>query len=297
MTYQVEIRDLAQRQFHSTTVDFQINGLGTCKHTEAVLLHLEARFPREFATARRRGSDRIDIVPDVAAGTLRIERNGNRLVPSLRGLFDSNGYLRQMTPAEAVARLRQTKSAALRLSQEVEPWLRARRHDEERRLLRREYEAKVQAGLLPQHETKLPLYPYQREGMLHLAFTERALLADEMGLGKTIQAIAACSLLQRLGQARRVLIVSPASLKSEWEEQIQKFTDLPYQVVFGLRHGRLQAYSSAPFFTIVNYEQMFRDSLEVNARLAPDIVILDEAQRIKNWSTKTAQAVKRLQSR
>ena len=44
-----------------------------------------------------------------------------------------------------------------------------------------------------------PLYPYQQEGMLHLAFTGRALLADEMGLGKTVQAIAACELLRRTG--------------------------------------------------------------------------------------------------
>src|SRR5206468_7035010 len=97
----------------------------------------------------------------------------------------------------------------------------------------------------PAHETKAPLFPYQREGMLHLAFTERALLADEMGLGKTIQAIAACSLLHRLGQAHRVLVISPASLKTEWEEQIQRFTDLPYQLVFGSPSKRLQAYQAA----------------------------------------------------
>ncbi len=297
MTYQVEIRDIARRQFHSTTVDFQINGLGTCKHTEAVLLHLKARFPREYAAAEGRGSSRIDIVPDLAAGTLRVERNLGRLSPSLRRLFDRDGRLHGATPEEAISLLRQSGSATLRISQEVEPWLLARRLATERRLLRREYEEKVQAGVFPQHETKVPLYPYQREGMLHLAFTERALLADEMGLGKTIQAVAACSLLRRLGKARRALIVAPASLKTEWEEQIQKFTDLPYQIVFGLRHRRLAAYSDAPFFTIVNYEQMVRDALEVNSRLEPDVVILDEAQRIKNWSTKTAQAVKRLRSR
>jgi hypothetical protein len=96
--------------------------------------------------------------------------------------------------------------------------------------------------------------------MLHLAFTERALLADEMGLGKTIQAIAACALLHRLGKAQRVLVVTPASLKTEWEEQIQRFTTLPYQLIFGPRHGRLPGYGNAPFFTIVNYEQMVRDA-------------------------------------
>jgi SNF2 family DNA or RNA helicase len=135
--------------------------------------------------------------------------------------------------------------------------------------------------------------------MLHLAFNERALLADEMGLGKTIQAIAACALLHHLGKARRVLIVTPASLKAEWEEQIRKFTGLPLRLVFGGRALRSQIYREpdAALFTIANYEQIVADSLDINARLRPDIVILDEAQRIKNWSTKTAQAVKRLASR
>ncbi len=134
--------------------------------------------------------------------------------------------------------------------------------------------------------------------MLHLAFKERALLADEMGLGKTIQAIAACALLHRLGKARRVLVVTPASLKAEWEEQIQRFTLLPCRMVYGGRIQRLGCYTEdAPFFTIVNYEQMVADTLDVNARLRPDVVVLDEAQRIKNWNTKTAQAIKRLESR
>ena len=53
---------------------------------------------------------------------------------------------------------------------------------------------------------------------------------------KTIQAIAACALVHRLGKAQRVLIVTPASLKTEWEEQIRRFTTLPYQL--GLRPRR-----------------------------------------------------------
>src|SRR2546430_6010882 len=124
-------------------------------------------------------------------------------------------------------------------------WLETRRRAAERKQLRREYELKVQSGEWPPHETKVPLFPYQREGMLHLAFTERAMLADEMGLGKTIQAISACALLHRLGQAERVLVVTPASLKTEWEEQIQRFTDLSFQLVFGARSHRVKAYAAA----------------------------------------------------
>jgi SNF2 family DNA or RNA helicase len=81
--------------------------------------------------------------------------------------------------------------------------------------------------------------------MLHLAFGERALLADVMGLGKTIQAVAACALLHHLGKARRVLVVTPASLKTEWEEQIKQFTTLGHQLVFGPRSTRTKYYENS----------------------------------------------------
>ncbi|MGB5774349.1 MAG: DEAD/DEAH box helicase [Sedimenticolaceae bacterium] len=132
--------------------------------------------------------------------------------------------------------------------------------------------------------------------MLHLAFTGRALLADEMGLGKTVQAIAACELLRRTLGIQRVLVISPASLKGEWEEQIAKFTDLPSRIVQGPRAKRLRQYESPAFFSLSNYEQIRPDVEEINSTLAPNIIILDEAQRIKNWQTKTAISIKRLKS-
>ncbi|MBI2947998.1 MAG: DEAD/DEAH box helicase [Verrucomicrobia bacterium] len=300
MSYSVEIRDLGQRQFACDCVDFRINGLGTCKHAEAVLLHLEARFKRLFHAAVKQGTNRLDLVPDAARDGVRLMNANGHLPRTVSGYFDADGWLRNGAPEEAVARLeelRQAELPELRVSQEVYPWLEERRRADERKRLRHEYELKVQRGEWPAHETLVPLFPYQREGMLHLAFAERALLADEMGLGKTIQAIAACALLHRLGQAQRVLVVTPASLKTEWEEQIQRFTGLPYQLVFGNRPRRLDLYAAAPFFTIVNYEQMLADALDVNTRLRPDVVVLDEAQRIKNWNTQTSQAIKRLRSR
>ena len=312
LTYSVEVRDVRQRQFACDCVDFRINGLGTCKHVEAVLLQLQARFKRLFRAAEANGTPRLDVLPDPGSDSIRLLNGGGSMPRALNAWFDADGALRNGPPEEAIEALKQLAGGAvpaLRLSQELAPWLEGRRRAVERKQLRRGYELKVQSGEWPAHETKVPLFPYQREGMLHLAFTERALLADEMGLGKTIQAIAACALLHRLGEADRVLVVTPASLKTEWEEQIQRFTDLPYQLVYGMRTKRLKAYEVAgdrkagetpaplPFFTIVNYEQMLADSLEVNQRLRPDIIVLDEAQRIKNWSTKTTQAVKRLRSR
>ena len=298
MTYSVELRSLAERVFSCTCTDFRINGLGTCKHVEAVLLHLEARFPKIFAEAQKNGSDRIDAVWDSTHDTLGIQNTANTMPETVAKFFDSEALLRrEHEPEEIVVELGGLGIPALRISQEIPHRLEHRRRLAERLVLRRDYEEKVQAGIYPQHETHMPLFPYQREGMMHLAFNERALLADEMGLGKTIQAIAACALLHRMGKAGRVLVVTPASLKSEWEEQIQRFTGLSYRLVFGPHRERLRALQHPSFFTIVNYEQIVRDALEVNRLLHPDIVVLDEAQRIKNWSTKTAQAIKRLQSR
>ncbi len=300
LTYTVEVRHLRERQSHCTCVDFRINGLGTCKHVEAVLLHLEARFRRLFKSAAAQPSPRLDVLPDPSGDSLLLANPPRQFPRRLAPWFGADGRFVDGEPHEAIARLRALADGslpALRVSQEVEPWLETRRRAAERIALRREYERKVRDGEWPAHETKVPLFPYQREGMLHLAFAERALLADEMGLGKTIQAIAACALLHRLGKVQRVLVVTPASLKTEWEEQIQRFTDLPYQLVFGARHRRLAAYLEPPFFTIVNYEQMLADALDVNRRLGADAVILDEAQRIKNWNTKTSQAIKRLRSR
>ncbi len=132
--------------------------------------------------------------------------------------------------------------------------------------------------------------------MLHLAFTGRALLADEMGLGKTVQAIAACELLRQITGIRRILVISPASLKGEWEEQITKFTALPSLIIQGPRARRLRQYDQPAFFSVASYEQIRSDVEEINTILAPDVIILDEAQRIKNWQTKTAVSVKRLKS-
>ncbi len=298
MTYGVEIRSLIRRHYSCTCTDFRVNGLRSCKHVEAVLLHLKARFPRKYGQALKNDSERIDIVPHFSRDTLFVERGFERMSKRVRSLFDSEGFLSgSQSPEEAYRYLASLNHDTFRLSQDTGPWIEKRRRDAERLVLRREYEQKVHAGEYPMHETLVPLYPYQREGMLHLAFTERALLADEMGLGKTIQAIAACALLYRLGTVRRVLVVTPASLKAEWEEQIQRFTELSCRIVYGARRYRLRRYPAPAFFTIVNYEQVRSDALDINSGLKPDAVILDEAQRIKNWNTGTAQAVKRLESR
>src|SRR6266446_3492438 len=94
LTYSVEVRDVKQRQFACDCVDFRINGLGTCKHVEAVLMHLDARFKRLFQIAAKNGTLRLDVVPDTASGSLRLLKNGGPLPSALRQWFVADGALR-----------------------------------------------------------------------------------------------------------------------------------------------------------------------------------------------------------
>jgi hypothetical protein len=138
------------------------------------------------------------------------------------------------------------------------------------------------------------LYPYQREAVERFLTRGTLLLADDMGLGKTAQAIAACHALWRVGRVRRGLLVVPASLKAQWIREWQLFTDVPATVVDGTPAQRRAAVEGCRRgFLVMNYEQLLRD-LDLVRNWNPEIVVLDEAQRIKNWATKTALTVKRL---
>jgi hypothetical protein len=305
-SYDVEIRSLNEPLNSCGCADHRVNGLGTCKHVEGVLARLRRSGVRAFAAAARAGSPRAEFF---------LARNGES-VPRIMWPADSamcatvraalspfltaNGDLADARPATLEAAMQAIDTADpalrrhLRVSRYLAPWIAEARRRAARIENRAAFLAEVEAGRQTFDVLRHKLLPYQREGMLHLAFGERALLADDMGLGKTIQAIAACELLRRLRGIGRVLVVCPASLKGEWQEQIARFSEAPIRLINGARPARLHQYTEPAFFTVVNYEQVVIDADEINRLVKPDVVILDEAQRIKNWHTKTARVVKSL---
>jgi hypothetical protein len=308
-SYDVEIRSFDDPVNSCGCIDYRVNGLGTCKHIEGTMAAIARGRAKSFRAAKAAGSHHVEVFLDrrsaampavmwPAGGT---ERSFKLARDWLRDYLAADGALtRDPERIEALISAWNTAPAAirrvLRMSRHFTPWLERARRERQRVEARSAFEAALTAGRETLDIVKHPLLPYQREGVLHLAFGERALLADEMGLGKTIQGIAACVLLAKLRQIERVVVVCPASLKTEWEEQIARFCDRSARLVFGAAAQRREAYRDPAFFTIVNYEQVLSDVEDINNILKPDVVVLDEAQRIKNWQTKTARRVKSLRS-
>jgi SNF2 family DNA or RNA helicase len=142
---------------------------------------------------------------------------------------------------------------------------------------------------------KVDLLPYQLDGIAFAAGAGRAILADDMGLGKTVQGIGMAELLALEAGIRKVLVVCPASVKSQWRSEILRFSERDCQLVLGGAAERAAQYESECFFTICNYEQVLRDILAIEGAKW-DLIVLDEGQRIKNWEAKTTQTMKSLRS-
>jgi SNF2 family DNA or RNA helicase len=148
-------------------------------------------------------------------------------------------------------------------------------------------------------QVELPLqpYPYQLQGIAFLIPRHGALLADEMGLGKTAQVIIALRLLFHAGLIHRALVVCPKPLVLNWTRELRLWAeDIPFEVINGDSDARRASWlvSNCPL-KLVNYELLTRDAaLAADEQVLFDVVVLDEAQRIKSRESKTAQVVRSL---
>ncbi|NOY68939.1 MAG: DEAD/DEAH box helicase family protein, partial [Deltaproteobacteria bacterium] len=289
--YMVTLHNPAAGLGHCTCPDFGTNRLGTCKHILFVSDSLKKQpdFNKRIAKERFPFIDIFwDSTRDLPAFFWESpESESKELVEIMGRYFEPDGYF--------------IKEKIDRFSEFLSAVSENKRVRIQENVIHRIDEMQDADGLATLADAPMPslaslkteLYPYQKTGVNFALFKKGALIGDEMGLGKTLQAIVAAILKKQVFGFEKVVIVTLASLKEQWKREIEKFTDEKGVIIAGNPAQRAALYKSDAFFKITNYEAVLRDVLVIS-RFKPDLVILDEAQRIKNFNTKTADAVKQI---
>ena len=272
--------------------DFRTSGLGTCKHVEGVKLWLQA----EGKEVHNEEPDYTSIYMDYRGERcIRIrfgEAHRKELAAIAKDYFDQANVLRPEAYANFDSFLEKARSIdpSFRCYPDALEEVISQRERLQRTALAEEtYTDEALDNLLT-----AKLYPYQKEGVRFAFKAGKAIIADEMGLGKTVQAICLAEIYLREKMAESVLIVCPNSLKYQWKSEIERWTGREeVLIVEGYASRRLELYKATTPYKIVSYQSLAND-IKALARLSTDLLVMDEVQRLKNWNTQLAWAVRRI---
>lgn len=291
--YKITLRDFENETGYIDNPDLKTNKLGTTKHLMFAFDALKAQ-PDVFNNLRKTYPF-VEVYLDPLNDYRITWHYPHTLKPEIEALitqyFGDKKYIEEDAVKDFLTFIREAgEHSQILVRPEVEEKIKKAWDQEMLEVVKREEELDFSV-------LKTILFPYQQEGVAFAVFRDGAIIADEMGLGKTIQAIATAVLKKKLFGFRRALIICPASLKEQWKQEIEKFSNEKAVVADGLPEQRASLYrNSDAYFIIANYETVLRDWQEMN-RMETDFIILDEAQKIKNFSTLTAQSIKLLEKK
>ena len=297
-TYRVALRGLEDGSSYCSCRDFKNNALGACKHIYKVRKYVKKRFNRQAIGQAFVPSQILCHLKYLGQRKLHLEFPPKFRVPKGVEELSKMGVSEGAEIRELLNYLTHLENfeEEVIITEDAEEFIQRHLHQERVDALTDEIQSDSENHPYRTELLRVKLLPYQLEGIAFAVKAGRSVIADEMGLGKTIQAIGVAELLKEIYGISKVLVVTPASLKSQWVSEIKKFTDSTAQTVNGSSEERPLLYRTGAFFTICNYEQVLRDYLDIE-NVDWDLIILDEAQRIKNWEAKTSQVIKSLYSK
>lgn len=288
-TYRVTMRGKHSGDNDCACPDYASNELGTCKHIEFTLATLEKKRGAKAAFAHGYHPPFSELYLRSDSTRTVHFRPGTDCPAAVRKAaalsFDEgcDWRLRDERPAtlDRLMALAAENGHELRAHDDALDFLAGRRDADRRSLTLDSLFPRGAADPSLNKLLKVPLYPYQTEGALFAVRAGRALIGDEMGLGKTIQALAVAEIMAKHFAVSKVLVICPTSLKYQWQNEIARFSGRDSRVIASGRAQRQKDYALDDFCKITK---------------APELVIVDEAQRVKNWNTVAARALKRIDS-
>ncbi len=296
--YKIALRSADNSLNFCSCPDFKTNQLGTCKHIEAVLLKVKKK-----PVLRKQLS--IPFTPPYSS--VYLDYRGERKVrvrigtettaifkKLVKQFFDDSNELYPLAFADFEHFIEKANDTLneFRCYDDALEYILAERN----KRLRIALVDKKKTSLI-KNISKAKLFPYQETGVLFAVKAGRCILADDMGLGKTLQAIVCTEILRKQYKIKTAMIICPTSLKYQWKTEIEKFTgNTNVCVVEGNIVVRKQIYQQhTADYIIVSYQMAANDCEYLN-NMQADVLILDEAQRIKNWRTKTSAAIKKIKT-
>ena len=276
-------------------LDFKTSQLGTCKHIEAArqwIAEHHKRIHRDLPAYTSvylsyRGNDRR---VKIRIGTTA-EKEFRALAKSYFNDFEELLPSSYETFGDFLTEAKKLDESFRCYKDAFDYILEQRERQRRMKIIKDQYDDKALDELL-----RVPLYPFQREGVRFCANVGRAILADEMGLGKTVQAIATAELLRRERFIEQVLVLCPTTLKYQWKREIQRFTGIEAVLIDGALEQRCELLGHPSPYKIASYNSINQDLKELKD-LTTDMLIMDEVQRLKNWNTQISRSVRHIHSR
>lgn len=285
--YLLTFRDLKNQTGYCSCPDYRTNKLGTCKHLMFAFDHLRKNLTPEYSSPPVYPFIEIYLDPfrDHKITWYYPDKLFGEVAELFYKYFGNKRYIEDRD-AEKLLGLFNTLDRFRQIMVRPEVYEKVKNISEANTLKRAERENPLDFSIF-----KTELLSYQKEGVQFATFRKGAVIADELGLGKSIQAIATGIFKKEILGFTSVLIICPGTLKKQWADEIATFTHETALLIEGSPEQRKQNYFRDDYlFKVVSYETVLRDKALIKD-LEVDFVILDEAQRLRDYASRTSSII------
>lgn len=298
--YKVAIRSQDNALNFCTCNDFKTNGLSTCKHIEYVLHQIRIYPPYNKILIAGYRPDYSSIY--LKYGAIREVKikigilEKGKFEALSKKYFNIDHTLKTEAYHHIFDLVKEAKSIhdSFRIYDDAMEYILCQRETTQRHQKADQLFSDGIFSPVFKNITKTALYDYQKLGVMFMVKAGRSLLADDMGLGKTLQSLSTCEVLAHTFGIRKVLVVCPASLIFYWKNEIELHTYNTAKILERSDSGLHE--KDKALYLIVSYE-MFNEENELLRNYEPDVIIMDEVQRLKTYPAAITNNLKKVKSK